>query len=136
MLKTMEEVREYRSGETIECLECGKHFKRLQRKHLGLHGMSAEDYKLVHGIPWSMSLTSKPSRERSSKSNGPVNAATLTYRPVKGCKFPNRRPRQPATADTWSRNARLGPKSVSHGRDGRFESPRISIGTMPMDKAA
>ena len=61
MFKTMEDVHEYLSGETVECLECGKHLRTLNR-HVMIHGMTADHYKLAHGIPWWISLSTQELR--------------------------------------------------------------------------
>ena len=61
----LEDVREYLSGRRIQCLVCGRWFKRLQFMHLNLHNLTADGYRERFGIPWSYSLTSEPSREAS-----------------------------------------------------------------------
>ncbi len=52
----------------ITCLECGKTFKLLTRRHLLSHGMTADEYKLKWGYPKDTPLVSKGlQRERRRK---------------------------------------------------------------------
>jgi predicted transcriptional regulator len=57
VFKTRRDVERYYSGDTIECLICGRHFKRLQRHLAAKHGLSADDYKKQFGLPWTRGLT-------------------------------------------------------------------------------
>jgi predicted transcriptional regulator len=43
----------------VICLECGKEFKQLSKKHLGSHGLTAKEYKKKHGIPSGQALVAK-----------------------------------------------------------------------------
>ena len=43
----------------VICLECGKEFKQLSKRHLASHGLTVRDYKENHGIPLGQALTSK-----------------------------------------------------------------------------
>jgi len=43
----------------VICLECGKEFKQLSKRHLASHGLTAREYKKKHGIPLGQALTSK-----------------------------------------------------------------------------
>src|SRR6266852_6403892 len=63
--KTRRDVERYFSGDTIECLICGRHFKRLQRHLTAKHGLSADDYKKQFGLPWTRGLTSATSLAKS-----------------------------------------------------------------------
>jgi predicted transcriptional regulator len=57
----------------VICLECGKEFKQLSGKHLGLHGLSPRDYKKKHGIPLRQSLSARSlsaKRRRIAKERG------------------------------------------------------------------
>lgn len=50
----------------ITCLECGKHFKLLTRKHLNSHGITATEYKKKWGLPQDIKLVSHQfSKQRS-----------------------------------------------------------------------
>jgi hypothetical protein len=71
VFKTRREVERYLSGDTIECLICGRHFKRLHRHLAAKHNLSADHYKKQFGLAWTHGLTSatlSPSRA------GPKNA--------------------------------------------------------------
>jgi hypothetical protein len=59
--KTRRDIERYFSGDTIECLICGRHFKRLQTHLAAKHGMTADDYKSRFGLPWTRGLTSATS---------------------------------------------------------------------------
>lgn len=63
---TKAEIDEYFSGDKIQCLICGYHFKALSG-HLELHSMVADDYKERYGLPWRRGLSSATSRERKSQ---------------------------------------------------------------------
>ena len=104
--QTLAEVRDYVSGDRIQCLVCGKYYRRLQFMHLLQHNMNADDYRQTFGIPWSVSLTSAPSREASGKLMTPERIALFkTYRRVRGSM---RRPQPPAVRNMWIENAKLG----------------------------
>jgi hypothetical protein len=45
-----QEVDEYLSGDTIQCLECGVE-KKVLGKHLPCHSLNVDSYKLKYGIP-------------------------------------------------------------------------------------
>src|SRR5215467_7493629 len=65
VFKTRRYVEHYFSGDTIECLICGRHFKRLHR-HLGAkHNLSADHYKKQFGLAWTRGLTSATSLAKS-----------------------------------------------------------------------
>lgn len=53
---------------SITCMECGKSFKILTRKHLGLHNLSAEEYCAKYGLKKGSPLVCKSlQRERRKK---------------------------------------------------------------------
>ena len=53
---------------SIICLECGKSFKVLTKKHLATHGLTADEYKEKWGFPKKTSLICKGlARERRKK---------------------------------------------------------------------
>ena len=53
---------------SVVCMECGKKFKILSKKHLETHGLSVEEYKAKYGIKKSTSLVAKGLvRERRKK---------------------------------------------------------------------
>lgn len=53
---------------SVTCLECGKSFKVLTRKHLATHGLTPEEYREKFGMKKKMPLVSKSlQRERRKK---------------------------------------------------------------------
>ncbi len=53
---------------SVTCLECGKTFKVITKKHLASHGLTPEDYKAKHGYKKSMPLVCKSlQRDRRKK---------------------------------------------------------------------
>ena len=55
---------------SITCLECGKNFKVLTKRHLATHGISADDYRQKWGLKKGTALVCKAlQRERRKKMN-------------------------------------------------------------------
>ena len=53
---------------SITCLECGKSFKVITRKHLASHGLTPEEYKAKYGYKKTQALAAKSLvRERRNK---------------------------------------------------------------------
>ena len=53
---------------SITCLECGKSFKVITKKHLAVHGLTPEEYKAKYGYKKSQTLACKSlARERRNK---------------------------------------------------------------------
>ena len=53
---------------SVTCLECGKKFKILSKKHLETHGLSVAEYKAKYGLKKNVSLVAKGLvRERRKK---------------------------------------------------------------------
>jgi len=53
---------------SVTCLECGKTFKILTKKHLATHNLSADEYRAKHGYKKGTSLIAKGlARERRNK---------------------------------------------------------------------
>ena len=65
VFKTRRDIERYFSGDTIECLICARHFKRLQTHLAAKHGMATDDYKKQFGLPWTRGLTSAASLANS-----------------------------------------------------------------------
>ncbi len=66
--QTKEEVDDYFSGERIQCLLCGKWFKRIGGIHLAYkHDVSGDEYREMYGLPWKRGLTAKPVYEKRSE---------------------------------------------------------------------
>ena len=57
--ETKEEVYDYFSGDRIQCLLCGKWFKRLPTHLKAIHEMTSDEYKEMYGLPWKRGLCSK-----------------------------------------------------------------------------
>jgi hypothetical protein len=62
---TRQQVERYFNSETIECLLCGRRFRRLGQHLAAKHDMRADDYRRRFGLPWSRGLTSAASRNAS-----------------------------------------------------------------------
>jgi predicted transcriptional regulator len=53
---------------SITCLECGKSFKILTRKHLATHGLTPDEYRAKYGYKKTQALACKSlARERRAK---------------------------------------------------------------------
>lgn len=53
---------------SITCLECGKRFKILTRKHLATHGLTPDEYRAKYGYKKTQALACKSlARERRAK---------------------------------------------------------------------
>src|SRR5215469_7693184 len=65
IFKTRRDVERYFSGDTIECLICGRHLKRLARHLAAKHNLSADHYKKQFGLAWTRGLTSATSLAKS-----------------------------------------------------------------------
>ena len=53
---------------SITCLECGKSFKVITKKHLASHGLTSEEYKAKYGYKKTQALACKSlARERRTK---------------------------------------------------------------------
>jgi predicted transcriptional regulator len=53
---------------SVICLECGKSFKVLTKRHIGSHGMTSEEYKEKYGYKKNSSLIAKGlARDRRKK---------------------------------------------------------------------
>lgn len=44
---------------SVTCLECGKSFKVLTKKHLASHGLTSDGYKEKYGLPKKITLVAK-----------------------------------------------------------------------------
>jgi hypothetical protein len=63
--ETQEQIKRYFNGATIECLMCGRRFRRLGNHLAAIHGIGVDDYRYRFGLPWSRGLTSAASRTKS-----------------------------------------------------------------------
>ena len=69
--QTMEQVNDYLSGNTVECLICGKRYQWLHNHIVKMHDTSPDDYRRRFGIPFTRSLTSAKFRAECSARVGP-----------------------------------------------------------------
>ena len=65
VFKTRRDIERYFAGKTIECLLCGRRFRRLWMHLVAKHGMSANEYRERFGLPWTRGLTSAASAASS-----------------------------------------------------------------------
>lgn len=67
---TMDPKRAIRT-KSIMCLECGRSFKTLSRKHLAAHGLTPEEYRAKWGYPARMPLSCRETaKARSERMKG------------------------------------------------------------------
>lgn len=59
---SLDEVRNYFSGDAIVCLRCGKSYRSLGVHLKMAHSMTDDDYKGMYGLPWSRGLACNESR--------------------------------------------------------------------------
>lgn len=57
-------LEQYLSGDTLQCLECGSHYKNLSLHLFHSHLLSREDYCLRYGLPLSTTLVGQEIREK------------------------------------------------------------------------
>lgn len=101
--QTLDQIAEYRSGNSIECLLCGKHFQVLNSHLIKMHEIDPFEYRRRFGIPASQSLASKRFRLQGAENfrhNTKALAALELYRKTYGPSDPTGRPRRawvPAT---------------------------------------
>jgi len=65
--QSIEEVKEYLSGDRITCLLCGKSYKKLLMHTVQIHGVDGDEYKERYHIPWTYGLLTKESSARYSR---------------------------------------------------------------------
>lgn len=62
--KSIEDVREYLSGDRVICLLCGKSYKKLGGIHLQkIHGITEDQYREKYNIPWTYGLVCSATSE-------------------------------------------------------------------------
>ena len=62
----IEEVHEYFSHTTIECLLCGKRLKSLASHLTTIHGVNSDEYRIMFNIPWGRGLSSDATLRKQS----------------------------------------------------------------------
>jgi ROS/MUCR transcriptional regulator protein len=94
VFKTRREIERYFSGDTIECLICGRHFRRLQTHVAAKHGVPADEYKTRFGLPWTRGLTSAASLANSGWTDERKAKARKLARQSQFFKFAHLKPRR------------------------------------------
>jgi hypothetical protein len=61
---SVDDVKQYLSGEKIICLLCGKSYKSLGVHLMRIHGITIDDYKLKYKIPWTYGLACGDTKEK------------------------------------------------------------------------
>jgi predicted transcriptional regulator len=114
--QTMQEVDDYLSGDTVECLVCRKSFQTLNFTHLASHGITHDEYRVRFGIPFNRSLTSAPFRAKSRALIGPERIEWLERsRAARVESLPRRRrnrPLAPAVVNQRRKNGAKSPATV------------------------
>ena len=63
-----EDIKKSVKEKSVTCLECGKSFKILTKRHLALHGLTSEEYRAKYGMKKNAPLVCKTlQRERRKK---------------------------------------------------------------------
>jgi hypothetical protein len=66
-LQSYQDIKDYLSGEKIQCLICKKTFSTINAQHLSKkHNLSILEYKKMFGIPFSVGLTGSIARAKLS----------------------------------------------------------------------
>jgi len=64
--QSIDDVKDYLSGDRIICLLCGKAYKKLGMHLLKIHGITVDEYRKKYNIPWTYGiLCAKSSKEYS-----------------------------------------------------------------------
>src|SRR5262245_33724358 len=66
-----QEVEAYFGSEKIQCLVCGAWLKALAPNHLKKHSMSAREYQLRYGLPFTKGLMCEATRLKKSEAVPP-----------------------------------------------------------------
>ena len=71
---------------SITCLECGKSFKVITRKHLATHGLSPEEYRAKYGFKKTQALACKALARERRKKMGEMKLWEKRKKPAEGEK--------------------------------------------------
>jgi hypothetical protein len=85
--QTRHEIDRYYHGATIQCLLCGRLFRRLTAHLIARHEITAADYKQRFGLPWTRGLTSAESHLDSGWTDERRARAKRVARRTKFFKF-------------------------------------------------
>jgi hypothetical protein len=122
--QTKEEIEDYFSGNTVQCLLCGKRYKELTTHLRRIHNTSADGYKRRYGLPWSQGLGSRATKERRRKvayekmKKGLVPYITEDALRPRGNDFAPQKGDQP-----FARNLKVERALAVHGQERKWELP-------------
>lgn len=139
---TMKELEKYFGGNRLTCLLCGKRCVQLASHIRPAHGLSADDYREMFGIPWTYGLAGKSFRLRSSlrikalRRSGKLPQAPSLHH-IRKLLAARRRRRPPAEAvrdDSQHKLLKLHGKKQKWGRQD-FEEflQRVALGRTPAE---
>lgn len=135
---SIEDVREYISGDKIICLLCGKSYRRIGTHLQSIHGISCDEYRERYNIPWTYGLICQESSLLYSQNTkkrfengwegdlkiGKDHESLISY-PKRECPFkreisllnlghdPNRKPKEPPSkrgTEEFKRKMRARPQ--------------------------
>lgn len=119
-----QEVNEYLSGDTIQCLECGREKKSLG-KHLPSHGLNVDSYKMKFGIPKGKALMTNTCREVRANVARQINSS-LTPEQMKE-KLDRMRALPRKHHDHENDPAFIKKKRIEVGRNNKGRSFKIAV---------
>ena len=96
--RTRREVERYFSGKTIECLLCGRRYRRLSFHLAAKHGTNTDEYKSRFGLPWVRGLTSALSHANSGWTNARKAKASKLAQTTRFFKLAHPVPRRETAA--------------------------------------
>lgn len=64
---TLDEIKDYFSGDRITCLLCGKSFRGLGMHLPQMHSVTGDEYRKMYGLPWRRGLSCEDSRDLKSQ---------------------------------------------------------------------
>jgi predicted transcriptional regulator len=131
--QTREQVDEYLSGESLQCLICGRRFNGLHMHLKFKHGITDDEYRQRFGIPRSRSLTSVTYRAKATAGQAATVAcancgdevATSKYHASKRllCLKCDVSSKGKARASYWPKKMKIVPPPLSAAKLAAFETP-------------
>jgi hypothetical protein len=106
---SIEDVKEYLSGDRIICLLCGKSYRALGCHLPKIHDIDADKYREMYGIPWTYGLACSETRETLSRN---------TIENIKKGKVPAFQP-----GNVYNENPTGGREQTQEYWKGRKQSP-------------
>ncbi len=127
MFKSKEEVDAYFASEKIQCLLCGRWFEHIGGTHMiRKHGISADEYREMYGLPWGRGLSGKRNREKRIKQGKKYWGEGITSdmeQVRRKARKARRRPPQPYQRDYYSKT--LSASRVSKPKYGREDMAAV-----------